>query len=293
MLLGLIWGSAFLLIDVAVDEVEPLTMVAGRLILAGVMLTTIALAAGKGLPPRSMWGLLVAMAILNNAVPFTLITWAQQHITSSLAATLNATMPLFTFVIAAAIRTERATPERMFGLIVGFAGAAVVIGPDLTDLTSSNTLGDLAVIGGALGYAASAILARERASGDPWVLSSGQMVVGACIMTPIALIFDGAPDTDVSAKAALAWAGLGVFSSGFAYIVYFTLIQRVSATNVALVSYLIPVVATVLGVLVLDEPLGVNLFVGMALIIVGMMAVNGTLRTIMQARPRPARAAGA
>jgi drug/metabolite transporter (DMT)-like permease len=168
--------------------------------------------------------------------------------------------------------------------MVGFAGAAVVIGPDLTDLTSSNTLGELAVIGGSLGYAASAILARERASGDPWVLSSGQMVVGAAIMTPIALLFDGAPDTGIPAKAALAWAGLGVFSSGFAYIIYFTLIQRVSATSVALVSYIIPIVAAVLGVLVLDESLGPNLFVGMALIIIGMMAVNGSLRALFQRR---------
>jgi drug/metabolite transporter (DMT)-like permease len=202
-------------------------------------------------------------------------------------------MPLFTFVIAAGIGSERATPERVFGLVVGFAGAAVVIGPDLTDLTSSNTLGQLAVIGGSLGYAASAILARERASGDPWVLSSGQMVVGAAIMTPIALIVDGAPDTGIPAKAALAWAGLGVFSSGFAYIIYFTLIQRVSATSVSLVSYLIPIVAAVLGVVVLDESLGPNLFIGMALIIVGMMAVNGALRALFQRRsPDPSEAIG-
>jgi drug/metabolite transporter (DMT)-like permease len=138
------------------------------------------------------------------------------------------------------------------------------------------------VIGGSLGYAASAILARERASGDPWVLSSGQMAVGAVIMTPIALTFDGAPDGGIPVKAALAWAGLGVFSSGFAYIIYFTLIQRVSATSVALVSYLIPIVAAVLGVLVLDESLSPNLFIGMTLIIIGMMAVNGALRSLFQ-----------
>ncbi len=281
LLLSLIWGSAFLMIGVAVDDVAPLTMVAGRLILAGAMLTVIALVMGKGLPPRSTWGVLLVMAVLNNALPFTLITWAQQHITSSLAATLNATMPLFTFVIAAAIGSERATPERSIGLVVGFIGAAVVMGPDVTDLTSSSTLGELAVIAGSLGYAASTIVARQKASGDPVVLSSGQMVIGALIMLPVALIFDGRPDPDISAKAALSWAGLGVFSSGFAYIIYFTLIQRVSATSVALVSYLIPIVATVLGWAVLDEAIGVNLFAGMALIIAGMMLVNGTLRGLL------------
>ncbi len=286
IVLSVIWGSAFLMIGVTVDEVPPLTIVAGRLVLAALMLTSIALLAGRGLPPRSMWGVLLAMAVLNNAVPFTLITWAQQHIASSLAATLNATMPLFTFVMAIGIGSERPTTDKTVGLLVGFVGAAVVMGPDLGDLTSSSALGDLAVIGASAAYAASAIVAREKARGDPWVLSSGQMITGALIMTPLALVFDGVPDSSISTGAALGWAGLGVFSSGFAYIIYFTLVQRISATSVALVGYLIPIVATVLGWAVLDEALGINLFAGMALIIVGIMAVNGTLRAALRPATR-------
>jgi drug/metabolite transporter (DMT)-like permease len=264
-----------------------MTIVAGRLIVAGGLLTGIAMATGRGLPARSMWGVLLVMAVLNNAVPFVLITWAQKHIASGLAGTLTATMPLFTFVIAATIGLERATIIRAAGLIVGFAGATIVIAPDMGDLTSSSMLGELAVIGGALAYGASAVFARRYLSGDSVVLASGQMLLGMMIMTPLALAIDGAPDTGISAKAALSWAGLGVFSSGFAYIIYFTLIQRVTATQVSLVSYLFPVVATALGYLVLDEPVDVNLFVGLPLILLGMMVVNDAFKAIVSRERTP------
>ncbi len=273
--LSLIWGSAFLLNDVVVEEMPPVVTVAGRLIIAAVMLTTMALVSGRGWPPRAMWPVLLALAVVNNVMPFTLITWAQQYITSSLAATLNATMPLFTFVLAVGIGSERGDLQRAAGVVVGFAGTAILIGPDITDLTNSNTLGELAVIAGALCYAVGTIIARQKLRGDPIVLASGQMIFAAAVAIPLTLAVDGVPNTDVSLKAAMALLALGVFSSGVAYIIFFTLIQRVSATNVALVSYMIPVVATLLGWLILDEKIGLNLFVGLTLIIAGMVAVNG------------------
>lgn len=277
LLLGLIWGSAFLMIDVVVREVDPLTSVAGRLVIGAVMLSAIALATGRGLPPRSMLPVLLVLAVFNNVIPFALITWAQQHIDSSLAATLNSTMPLFTFALAASIGSERFDAERTAGLLIGFVGAAVLIGPDVTDLSASNGLGDLAVIGGSLCYAIATVIARQRLRGEPLVLASGQMTIAAIVSIPLALAVDGAPRFDIGWEAGLSLIGLGVFSSGFAYIIFFTLIQRVSATSVSVVSYVIPVVATVLGWLVLDESIGVNLLVGLALVIAGMLAVNGGL----------------
>jgi drug/metabolite transporter (DMT)-like permease len=264
--------------DVVVEEADPFTIVAGRLLLAAVLLTATTLIFRGRLAPRSTWGVLLVLAFTNNVVPFTLITWAQSHITSSLAATLNATMPLMTFVIAAVAGTERAESDRAFGVVVGFIGAAVLIGPDLSDLTSSNALGDLAVLGGSLGYAISTVIARQKLQGDPLALASGQMIFGALIAIPLALAIDGAPDVSVSRNAALSWIGLGVLSSGVAYIIFFTLIQRITATSLSLVSYLIPVVATVLGWAILDEHIGWNLLVGLALIIGGMLLVNGTFR---------------
>ncbi|HET6615827.1 MAG TPA: DMT family transporter [Dehalococcoidia bacterium] len=278
VVLSLIWGSAFTMNGVVVDEVSPLTIVAGRLVLAAVLLTASTLIFRGSLAPRSTWGVLFVLAALNNVIPFTLITWAQEHITSSLAATLNATMPLMTFVIAAIAGTERPETDRAFGVAIGFVGAIVLIGPDLGEITSSSGLGDLAVLAGSMSYAASTVIARQKLRGDPMALASGQMIFGALIALPLALAIDGAPDLSISAKAGLSWIGLGVLSSGLAYVIFFALVQRMSATSVSLVSYLIPVVATVLGWALLDEHIGVNLFIGLALIIAGMVLVNGTLR---------------
>ncbi|MEX0749226.1 MAG: DMT family transporter [Dehalococcoidia bacterium] len=273
--LSVIWGSAFTMNDVVVDEVDPFTIVAGRLLLSAVLLGAAVVLFRRSLPPPSAWGVLLVLAVLNNLVPFTLITWAQQHIASSLAATLNATMPLMTFAIAAAAGTERPAPDRALGVVVGFLGAVVLIGPDLADITSSDALGDLAVLGGSAGYAVSTVIARQKLQGDAISLASGQMIFGALIAVPLALAIDGSPDLSISAQASLSWIGLGALSSGLAYVIFFTLVQRMSATSISLVSYLIPLVATVMGWAVLDEQISVNLFVGLALIIVGMLLVNG------------------
>ena len=282
LVLALIWGSAFIMIEVVVDEVHPLTIVAGRILIAALLLPAIALAARQGFPPRSAWPLLFVLAALNNVVPFSLVIWAQQHITSSLAATLNATMPLFTFIIAASVGSEKRDTEKALGVVIGLAGAAIVIGADVRDLTSSNTLAQFAVIGGASAYATAAVLARERLEGEPLVMAGGQMLAGALMAIPLALVIDGIPDLDISTAAKLNWLALGILPTGLAYIIFFHLVQRVSATNVAVVAYLIPVVATVLGVTLRDDPLGPNLFIGLPLILIGMAADNGAITAALK-----------
>jgi len=160
VLLGIIWGSAFLFIDVAVGDVPPTTLVAGRMLLAAVVLLPLLWATGRRLPSRGAWPALLFLGLLNNVAPFWLITWSEQHIASSLAATLSATMPLFTFVFAVAAREERPTLGHGAGLAIGFAGALIIINPGVQDLTSSSLLGELAVIAGAACYGVAAVAAR-------------------------------------------------------------------------------------------------------------------------------------
>ncbi|MBI5289344.1 MAG: EamA family transporter [Chloroflexi bacterium] len=277
VLLATIWGAAFLLIDVVVDEVEPLTVVGGRLLIASMVLVPAARLSGRVMPPRESWAAVVAMAIITNVLPFSLITAAQEHIDSSLAATLIGTMPLFVLLITFAAGTERPSTARVLGLVIGFVGAVVVIGPDLGDITSSNTLSELAVLGASLCYGISAVVARQWAKGPPLSLSAGQLVVAAAISLPIALAVDGPHVGAISGKAIVAWIALGVVCSGVAYILFYDLVQRVTATQASVVAYLIPIVATVLGWAILGERLGPNLFIGLALILVGVMAVNGVL----------------
>ena len=275
--LSLIWGSAFMLVKVALDDLEPLTLVAGRLFGAAVFLVLVLLVTRRSLPrPGRVWYPFIVLGLLNNVYPFTLLTWGQQHIDSSLAAILVSSMALWTAVLAHFWIDERLTLDRSLGLIIGFAGVIVLIGADLRDITDSSTLGQLAIVAGVLGYAFGTVYVRgfltER---DAVVTATGQTIVAATVMAPLALAVDAPFDIDLSTKTALAWLTLGVVSSGIAYLIYFRLIRNVTATQAALVGYLIPVTAVFLGAFVLDERLGVNSFAGLALIILGVWVVSG------------------
>ena len=281
VLLGVIWGSAFLFINVVVDDVPPLTLVAGRMLLAAAVLLVVIAATGRSLPPRSLWPLLILLGGINNVLPFWLVSWSEQHIASSLAATLNATMPLFTFVIAIALAVERPALDRALGLVVGFAGAIVLLNPSFGDLASSGALAEFAVIAASASYALATVLSRDRLfAGDPIAFAGGQLVAGAVIAVPIALAVDGAPHLHLGAGAAMSWVALGVVCTAVAYVIFFWLVQRISATQVSLVSYIIPIVGTLLGWAALGEHVGWSLIAGLALILAGLAIVNGAARAL-------------
>jgi drug/metabolite transporter (DMT)-like permease len=276
--LALVWGSAFLFTEVAVADVPPLTLVAGRFVLSGALLLAIAAWSRTPLPKgRTTWRGLALLAVMNNIGPFTLITWAQQHIESNIAAILNGSMPIFTAVIAAALALERLDRERTLGVVLGFAGIVALVGPDLRDITSSSALGQLAVVLASLGYGASTLYMRHGISGTPLGLATGQVVLSAVALTPIALAVDRPLDIRPSGEAWASWAVLGMVASGLAYVLAYWLIQRIEATQMAMVAYLIPVVATVIGWIALDERLSPNAFLGLALVLFGIAATNGAL----------------
>ena len=290
LLLGVIWGSAFLFIDVAVGDVPPSTIVAGRLLLAALALLAFLRATGRPLPSRDVWPLLVFLGVMNNVLPFSLITWSEQHIASSLAATLNATMPLFTFMFAVGLRQERASLERGAGLVLGFAGALIIVNPGLHDFSSSSLVGEFAVIAAAASYGVSTVVARARfREGDPMSFAAGQLLAGAVIAIPIALAVDRAPHLHVSAAAALSWLALAIACTAVAYVIFFDLVQRIAATQVALVSYIIPIVATVLGWAALGEHIGPGLIAGLVLILSALAIVNGNARQLVEAFARTPR----
>ena len=290
--LSLIWGSAFMLVKVALDDLEPLTLVAGRLFGAAVFLALVLLVTRRSLPrPGRVWYPFIVLGLLNNVYPFTLLTWGQQHIDSSLAAILVSSMTLWTAVLAHFWIGERITLDRSLGLIVGFAGVFVLIGADLRDITDSSTLGQLAVVAGVLGYAFGTVYVRGfLTKRDSVVTAAGQTIVASAVMAPLALAADAPFDIDLSTKTALAWLTLGVVSSGVAYLIYFRLIRNVTATQASLVGYLIPVTAVFLGAFVLDERLGVNSFAGLGLIIVGVWVVSGGGGWLLQRMRRDQRA---
>ena len=276
--LAFLWGGSFFFVGAAVRELPPLTVSAARLLFAAAALVFFAAAAGQ-LPRRNMFAAFACMGLLNNAVPFSLITWGQTEIAGGLAAILNATTPLFTVVVAHFLTGgEKMTPAKIFGVCAGFAGAAVIVGPEALAGLGANALAQTAVLAAACSYAFASVYGlRFRRTGiSPLTTAAGQVGASSLMLLPVALFFERpwvlpAPGLEIWA----ALAALGLFSTALAYILYFRILASAGATNVMLVTFLAPVSAILLGALFLDERLEAKHFYGMALIGLGLAAIDG------------------
>ncbi|PVE24292.1 EamA family transporter [Microvirga sp. KLBC 81] len=279
-LLSVIWGGSFLFVGVAVKELPPLVIVALRVSLAALALQIVLRAMGMRLPrERQAWAAFFGMGILNNVIPFSLIVWGQSHIASGLASILNATTPLFTVVVAHYLTNdEKLTGSRLGGVIVGFIGVAVMIGSAALASLNTNVLAQLAVLGAALSYGFSGVFGRRfKTLGiPPLVAAAGQVTASSCILLPVSFIVDR-PWTlaQPSTTAVLSLLALALVSTAFAYLIFFRLLARAGATNVGLVTFLIPVSAILFGVLLLGETLEMRHMAGMALIAAGLMLIDG------------------
>ncbi|MQX37505.1 DMT family transporter [Roseospira navarrensis] len=278
--LSLLWGGSFFLNGVAVQALPPLTIVAARVGLAAPVLWLAVRAFGHRMPrDPGVWAAFILMGVLNNAIPFSLIVWGQSHIPSGLASILNATTPLFTVVVAGALLAdERFTGRRIVGVVFGFLGVTVLIGVDALNVGGLPFLPQLAILGAALSYACSSVFGRRfrRWSIDPLVTAAGQVTVSGLIMVGLAAVVDRPwtlPMPDVSVLAALG--ALAVLCTALAYGLFFRILASSGATNVQLVTFLVPVTAILLGALILGETLRSNHFAGMALIGLGLLAMDG------------------
>lgn len=288
LLLGLIWGGAFFFIDLAVAEVAPLTFVWIRLTIAAAVLWLYLWARGQ-LPrlPFAAIGAMLVLALLNNALPFTLFAWSQTHIDGGLSSILNATSPIWTVLIAHfALSDERMTPAKVSGVLFGLAGVIVMIGPDLLTELGSHALAQLAGLGGAFSYSLAAIWARRFRAMKiaPVTVAAWQLAAAAAMMAPVALITDR--PWNAAMPSLTAWAAilaLAIVCSAFAYILYFRIIERAGATNALLVTLLTPPIAIGLAAVFLGEQLGSQHFAGLAMIALGLGAIDG--RVVSALRP--------
>ena len=282
LILAVIWGGAFLFIGVAVRHVDPLTYVWLRLtIAAGVMFLFVKLKGEALNLPRQVWGPILLLALLNNALPFTLFGWGQTHIASGLASILNATTPIWGVLVAHFLtHDERMTPRKIAGVVLGFAGVAVMIGPMLLANVGTDALAQLACISASLSYAFAAVWARRfrRMGISPMSVTTGQLTAGALLMLPLALLVDQPwtqPLPPLSAWGAIV--ALAVMCTAFGYVLYFRLIETAGATNALLVTLLVPPFAILFGSLFLNEVLAPQDFIGLALIALGLAAIDGRL----------------
>jgi drug/metabolite transporter (DMT)-like permease len=224
-------------------------------------------------------------------LPFTLFGWSQTHIASGLASILNATTPIWGVVVAHVLtKDERMSAGKVAGVLLGFGGVATMIGPSLLADIGSNALAQLACVAAALSYALAGVWARrfKRLGISPLSVTTGQMSAGALVMLPTALIFEQPWTLDmppVSAWAAIA--ALAVLCTAFGYVLYFKLIDRAGATNAMLVTLLVPPVAILLGSLFLSETLAPQDFAGLALIALGLAAIDGRMLSALRKRRLP------
>lgn len=280
--LSVLWGGSFFFMEVSVASLPPLTVVVLRVGLAALALNAIAMLLGMRMPSSpQVWGTFIIMGVLNNLIPFSLIVWGQTHIASGLASILNATTPLFTVVAAHFLTAdEKATGVRLAGAAVGLIGVVLMIGPDAVRTMSAGVMGQLAVLGAAVSYALAGIYGRRfaRRGLSPMTTATGQLTAATFVLIPLAAVVDrpwilAMPGTwTIGSVCALA-----LLSTALAYIIYFRILATAGATNLLLVTFLVPVSAILLGTLILGEHLDARHFAGMGLIGLGLAAIDGRI----------------
>jgi drug/metabolite transporter (DMT)-like permease len=290
LLLGAIWGTSFFFIKIGVRELHPLWLTFGRVV-AGAAVLLVVLAATRDRLPRDprLWGHLVVIAALGVAIPFTLFGFGEQRVSSVLAGIWNAATPLVALPLAVvAFRTERMTGKRAVGIGLGFAGVLVVLGA-WRDVGGSQLTGQLMCFGAAMCYAVAIPYQKRFVAGRPESgvsIAAGQLLVAAVQLGVVAPLLAGAPPapTGLSGPVLLSVLLLGALGTGLAFVLNFRVIRVAGASTSASVTYLMPIVATLVGVLVLDEHLEWNQPVGAAVVLAGVAVSQDALGRLRRAR---------
>jgi drug/metabolite transporter (DMT)-like permease len=290
VVLSVLWGGSFFFVGVAVHELPPLTIVLARVGIAALALLALGALLGVALPrsPRR-WGEFLVMGALNGLIPYSLIVWGQGRIDSGVAAILNGTTPLFSVLLVPCFtRDERLTALRLTGVLLGLAGLATMVGVQSLRGLGSQVWGQAAVVGAALSYAFAAIYGR-RFRGTPALQAAiGQTIGTTLLALPPALVLERPWQLHPSPAAWASLLGLALLSTALGYLLYFRILRTAGATNLLLVTLLIPVSALALGMLVLHEHPHWSAFAGMALIFAGIAAVDGRALRWLRSAPRPA-----
>jgi len=280
--LSLIWGGSFFLNAVILTELPTLTLVAARVSLAAIALWGFAAITGRlrGLTP-AVWAAFAVMGFLNNAIPFTFIVHAQTSISSGLASILNATTPLFTILVAGVfLSDERFSVMRLAGVAIGLFGVVVMIGTDALNGIGSSVWAQMFSLGAAVSYGFASVFGRRfrRLGIDPIQVAMGQVTMSSLMLWPVAIVLDR--PFDLAMPSVTVWGALGVLSvicTACAYILYFKVLERAGATNISMVTFLVPVSAILLGILFLGETLHISHVIGMLLIGLGLIVIDGRM----------------
>lgn len=276
LVLATLWGASYSFIKIGVETIPPVTLIAARTLIAGVILLVVIRLRGLALPrDLAIWRRFAIQACLNSAIPFTLIAWAETSVDAGLAAILNAGSPIFAFLLSMLLfRAEAASGRKLFGVAAGMLGVCLIIGVEALSGFGRELMAQLALVAAAACYGGAALFGRNFKGLDPIMPAAGSLICGAAILVPLSLVFDRPWTLSPSPESIQALLALAVFSTALAFIIYFRLIDRLGTVGATSVAYLRVPTGVAIGVVFLGEQLSPTAWVGLALVVLGVVAMT-------------------
>lgn len=274
--LATLWGASYTFIKIGVETIPPITLIATRTLIAGLLLLAVLRIRGLSLPKdKATWRRFLFQACLNSAIPFTLIAWAEQTVDAGLAAILNSTTPIFAFLLTALLtRHEPVTGRKLFGVVAGIAGITLVVGLEALNGAGDQLLAQLAIVAATICYAGAAIFGRGFKSLDPMMPAAGSLICGAVILMPLSLAIEQPWTLAPSTASMLALLCLSVFSTALAFVIYFRLVHTLGSVGTTAQAYLRVPIGVAIGVIFLGESISSTALIGLACVIAGVMAMT-------------------
>jgi drug/metabolite transporter (DMT)-like permease len=276
LLLATLWGASYTFIKLGVATIAPITLIAARTAIAGLLLLAIMRWRGVRMPrDGATWRRFLLQACLNSVIPWTLLAWGERSVDAGLATILNSASPVFTFLLTAAVtRHEAASPRKLFGVAAGMAGICLIVGVGAFDAVGDGLVAELAIVVATLCYACAAIFGRNFKGLDPMAPAAGSLLAGAAFLIPASLILEQPWSMTPSAASVLALLGLAVLSTALAFVIYFRLIQTLGSVGTTAQAYLRVPIGVAIGVAVLGERLSPTAWIGLACVVMGVAAMT-------------------
>lgn len=276
LLLSALWGSSYAFIKLGIATIPPVTLIAGRTVIAGTLLLMILRWCGVAMPlDAAHWRKFFIQSLLNSAIPFTLIAWGEQSLDSGLAVILNSTSPIFTFLLGnLLLRQEKATWPRLVGVVAGLGGVTLIVGMTALQGLGSQTVAALAIVAATICYAGAALFGRQFRGLNPMIPAAGSLIAGSIILVPISLILDKPWTLAPSMESVAALLALAVLCTALALVIYFRLLELLGSLGTVAQAYLRVPFGVAIGLLFMGETLAPTAGIGLVLVIAGVFAMT-------------------
>jgi drug/metabolite transporter (DMT)-like permease len=285
--LATLWGASYTFIKLGVATIPPITLIAARTAIAGVLLLAIMRWRGLRMPRDGVtWRRFLFQACLNSVIPWTMIAWGERWLDAGLATILNSTSPIFTFFLTLSItRHEALTSRKLLGVVAGMAGICLIVGMQALAGLGEQLTAQIVTVLAAICYAGAAIFSRGFKDLDPMAPAAGSLLCGAALLIPASLVVDRPWTFVPSTSSLLALAGLAVFSTALAFVIYFRLIRTLGSVGTTAQAYLRVPIGVAVSVVLLGESLNSTAWIGLACVVVGVAAMTIPARKTVPKAP--------